>query len=83
MRGHERVRGPRPSGQEAARVLCQLIELATGSGDLIVDQFMGVGSTAVAAAELGRRFAGCDVDEASVATVRRRHQAASPHAQLC
>ncbi len=41
-------------------------------GDLIVDPFLGSGTTAVAAVLEGRRFLGCDIDPACVETTRRR-----------
>lgn len=78
--GHERVRDPKHPTQKPLKVLRRLVELATNPGDLVVDPFAGVGSTGVAAAELGRRFAGCDVDEAYVAAARRR---LDPSGRLC
>ena len=50
----------------------RLIELYTYRGDLVLDPFVGSGSTAVAAVRTGRHFVGYDTDEGYVATARRR-----------
>ena len=39
---------------------------------LVVDPFVGSGTTAVACKDLGRRFVGCDVDPECVAMAKRR-----------
>ncbi|HET9458107.1 MAG TPA: site-specific DNA-methyltransferase, partial [Candidatus Limnocylindrales bacterium] len=62
--------------QKPLRVLRRLIELASVPCDLVLDPFMGVGSTGVAAIELGRRFVGMEIDEAYVDAARRRLAAA-------
>jgi site-specific DNA-methyltransferase (adenine-specific) len=50
----------------------RLIELYTFEGDLVLDPFLGSGSTAVAAARTGRRWVGYDTEPAYVETARRR-----------
>ncbi|MGA3352780.1 MAG: site-specific DNA-methyltransferase [Acidimicrobiales bacterium] len=55
----------------------RLIRLYTYADDLVVDPFMGSGSTLLAAAKLGRRYAGYDLDPAYVEIARARVQAAN------
>jgi site-specific DNA-methyltransferase (adenine-specific) len=50
----------------------QLIRLYTFEDDLVLDPFMGSGSTLVAAARLGRRHVGYDTDAEYVDIARRR-----------
>jgi len=50
----------------------RLIELYTYRGDLVLDPFLGAGSTAVAAVRTGRRYCGYDTDAAYVELARRR-----------
>jgi DNA modification methylase len=56
-----RVGHPAPFPVELPR---RLIELYTFRGDLVLDPFIGSGSTAVAAVESGRHFVGYDVEPA-------------------
>jgi ParB-like chromosome segregation protein Spo0J len=49
-----------------------LIERFSSPGDLIVDPFLGGGTTGIAAMNTGRRFIGCDVDERAVAASIKR-----------
>ena len=58
--------------QKPLKVLRQLIEWGSREGDLVLDPFMGVGSTGVAAVELGRRFIGIELEPAYVAAAQRR-----------
>ncbi len=50
----------------------QLIRLFTFRNDLVLDPFMGSGSALVAAARLGRRYVGYDLDREYVEIARRR-----------
>ena len=55
-----RVGHPAPFPVELPR---RLIELYTFEGDLVLDPFMGVGTTAVAAVEAGRHYVGYEINE--------------------
>jgi site-specific DNA-methyltransferase (adenine-specific) len=54
----------------------RFIELYTYAGDVVLDPFMGSGSTAVAAVEAGRRFVGYDLSRAYARLARERVRAA-------
>ncbi|MBV8160260.1 MAG: site-specific DNA-methyltransferase [Acidimicrobiia bacterium] len=56
----------------------RFIELFTFEGDLVLDPFMGSGSTAVAAIEGGRHYVGYDTDPAYVAIAESRVTEAAP-----
>ena len=68
-----RVGHPAPFPVELPR---RLIELYTYRGDLVLDPFMGSGSTAVAAVRTERHYAGFDTDPAYVA---RETSGSPPH----
>ena len=50
----------------------RLIELYTYLGDLVLDPFLGSGTTAVAAASTGRRYVGFDVEADYLELARER-----------
>lgn len=54
----------------------RFIELYTYRDDLVLDPFLGSGSTAVAAVETGRRYVGYDVSDEYARTARQRVLAA-------
>lgn len=61
--GRERLKKPHHPTQKPLRVLRHLIQLASKPGDLVLDPFMGVGSTGIAARGLGRHFVGAEIDK--------------------
>lgn len=54
----------------------RLVRALTPAGGLVVDPYMGVGTTAVACALEGRRFAGCDLQPKYVSIARARVESA-------
>lgn len=64
--------------EKPVRMLREIICSATHGGELVVDPFMGTGSTGVAARQAGRRFWGCELDAGYVETARTRLAATTP-----
>jgi site-specific DNA-methyltransferase (adenine-specific) len=58
--------------QQALEPVRHWVRQVSEPGELIVDPFLGSGTTAVAAVMEGRRFIGCDIDPGCVETTRRR-----------
>lgn len=68
----ERLSNPKHPAQKPISILRKMIEIATNEGDIIFDPFMGVGSTGVAAMQLGRRFIGVEIDKDYCAAGKKR-----------
>lgn len=52
--------------------IAAIVERLTAPGALVVDPFLGGGTTAVVCRDLGRRFIGCDTDANAVRTSQER-----------
>jgi len=52
--------------------MSSIVERFTDPGDLILDPFLGGGTTGTVALATGRKFIGCDIDSASVNTAEQR-----------
>jgi len=67
LQGKERLKGDDRKAihptQKPLSILKRLIEISSNEGDIVLDPFMGVGSTAVACKKLGRNFIGCELSE--------------------
>lgn len=74
----ERLKQPKHPTQKPVGLLKHLISIASNPGDLVLDPFMGVGSTGVAALELGRCFTGMELNEDYFQAAARRLRAAQP-----
>lgn len=67
--------------QKTEALLERIISVSTNPGDLVLDCFMGSGTTLAVAQKLNRRWIGCDINRGSIQTVSRRLQRVI-HAQL-
>jgi DNA methylase len=70
VRGHRWHPFQRPLANVA-----HYVDAFTRPGDLVVDPFLGSGTTAVACLRPGRRFVGCDADPEAVLATNRRIEA--------
>jgi site-specific DNA-methyltransferase (adenine-specific)/modification methylase len=70
--GKERLKSPKHPTQKPIAVLKRIIEVASREQDIVLDLFMGVASTGVAARELNRRFIGIEIDETYFEASRKR-----------
>lgn len=68
----ERLSFPKHPAQKPVAILKKMIEIATNKDDIVFDPFMGVGSTGVAALEMGRRFIGVELDGEYFEAARKR-----------
>ncbi|MEM6847792.1 MAG: site-specific DNA-methyltransferase [Pseudomonadota bacterium] len=80
--GPERMRGPdgaklHPT-QKPQGLLTRILLGASKPGDLVVDPFLGSGTTGAIAARLGRRFIGIEHDETYAALASERIAAVEP-----
>lgn len=72
--GAERLKKPKHPTQKPVKILEHIIKIASNENDVVLDMFMGVGSTGVACLNLNRRFIGIELDkeyyEASVDRIK-------------
>ena len=61
--GTERLKDPKHPTQKPVKILEHIINIASNEDDVVLDMFMGVGSTGVAAMNLNRRFIGIELDK--------------------
>ena len=65
--------------QKPMGLLDRIISMCTENGDLVLDAFIGSGTTAVCAQELGRRWIGCDINKGAIQTTAKRLQSIMRH----
>lgn len=75
------VNGPHRHGghptEKPASLMRELLLDFTAHGDVVIDPFMGSGTTGVACTRLGRRFIGCEIDPTYFDIACERIEAAS------
>jgi site-specific DNA-methyltransferase (adenine-specific)/modification methylase len=70
--GHERLKNPGHPTQKPIKVLNHIISLASNPDDMVLDPFMGVGSTGVSAINLKRKFIGIEIDKKYYQAAKKR-----------
>jgi site-specific DNA-methyltransferase (adenine-specific) len=67
----EKQLGKHPT-QKPVSLVARCLRASTNIGDLIVDPFVGSGTTGVAALQLGRNFQGCEREEQYIHLAAKR-----------
>lgn len=60
--------------QKPVTLLERLIRSSTNPGDIVLDCFIGSGTTAAVAQQLNRRWIGCDINKGAIQTTAKRLQ---------
>ena len=70
-RGHEHTDYPTQKPHELLERICQAL---SKPDDIVLDCFVGSGTTVVSAQRLGRRWIGCDINKGAIQTTSKRLQ---------
>jgi DNA modification methylase len=60
--------------QKPEELLERILSITSNPGDLVLDCFIGSGTTAAVAQKLGRRWIGCDINKGAIQTTAKRLQ---------
>ncbi|AFL75021.1 site-specific DNA-methyltransferase [Thiocystis violascens] len=60
--------------QKPEALISRLMQSSSNPGDIILDCFIGSGTTAAVAQKLGRRWIGCDINKGAIQTTAKRLQ---------
>ena len=60
--------------QKPIALLSRIIKMTTNPGDIVVDSFVGSGTSILASQELGRRWIGSDINKGAIHTTAKRLQ---------
>lgn len=74
---HKKRRDEHPC-QLPVQLLERLILMSTDEGDIVLDPFIGTGTTAIAAKKLGRKFVGIDIDPKYVEIANKKLEQVEP-----
>ncbi len=78
---HNKHRDPHPC-QLPVHLLERILLMSTDEGDVVLDPFMVTGTTAVAAARLGRNVIGMDIDSEYVQITKKKLAQESPTSKI-
>ena len=60
--------------QKPLELAARIIAASSNPGDIVLDCFLGSGTTAISAQKLGRRWIGCDINKGAIQTTAKRLQ---------
>ncbi len=60
--------------EKSEKLLTRILEIASFENDIVLDCFIGSGTTAAVAQKLGRRWIGCDINKGAIQTTSKRLQ---------
>ncbi len=60
--------------QKSEALITRIVQASSNSGDIVLDCFIGSGTTAAVAQQLGRRWIGCDLNKGAIQTTSKRLQ---------
>lgn len=78
---HNKYRDKHPC-QLPIHLLERIILMTTDEGEIVLDPFMGTGTTAIAAKRLGRKYIGFDIDEKYVKITKEHLSQEEPNSKL-
>jgi site-specific DNA-methyltransferase (adenine-specific) len=68
--------------QKPEKLLAKIVLASSNEGDVVMDPFLGSGTTSVVAKKLGRRYVGIEVDETYACLAQKRLEQASGDATI-
>jgi hypothetical protein len=72
IRGIQRRNSSAYPTEKPDALVARIMQVSSNPGDLILDCFLGSGTTAAVAQQLGRRWIGCDINHGAIQTTAKR-----------